>query len=121
MKTLRLTFSRMLPALALTAAMFFSGQLMRAQSLSDGSRTTEQQQGVQPDNNDNNEDTTQKTFTGVIVKSGDKLVLTDTISKTSYQLDDQRRAQDFVNKIVKVTGGLDPSTGTIHVRAINPA
>ena len=120
MKTLRLTFSRMLPALALTAALFFSGQLMRAQSISDGSQTTqttEQQPGMQPDD----QDTTQKTFTGVIVKSSDKLVLTDTISKTSYQLDDQLKAQDFVNKNVKVTGGLDPSTGTIHVRVINPA
>src|ERR1019366_7851573 len=120
MKTLRLTFSRMLPALALTAALFFSGQLMRAQSVSDGSQTTqttEQQPGMQPDD----QDTTQKKFTGVIVMSSDKLVLTDTISKTSYQLDDQLNAQDFVNKNVKVTGGLDPSTGTIHVRVINPA
>ena len=93
---------------------------MRAQSVSDGSQTTqttEQQPGMQPDD----QDTTQKTFTGVIVKSSDKLVLTDTISKTSYQLDDQLKAQDFVNKNVKVTGGLDPSTGTIHVRVINPA
>jgi hypothetical protein len=118
MKTLGLTFPRMLPALALTAALFFSGQRMHAQSVSDGSRTTEQQQGMRPNNNG---DTTQKTFTGVIVKSSDKLVLTDTISKTSYQLDDQLKAQNFVNKNVKVTGVLDPSTGTIHVRVINPA
>ena len=120
MKTFRVTFPRTVPALALTAALSFSGQLMRAQSVSDGSQTTqptEQQQGMQPDD----QDTTQKTFTGVIVKSSGKLILTDTISKTSYQLDDQLKAQDFVNKNVKVTGGLDPSTGTIHVRVINPA
>lgn len=120
MKKLELTLSGTLPALALTAAVFFPGQPMHAQSVSGGSQTTqttEQQQGMQPDD----QDTTQKTFTGVIVKSGDRLVLTDTISKTSYQLDDQLKAQDFVNKNVKVTGVLDPSTGTIRVSAIDPA
>jgi len=118
MNTLQLHY-RMLPALALTAVLFFSGQPMRAQSAAGGLRTTptaEKQQGMQSDD----EDSTQKIFTGVIVKSGDKLVLTDTISKTSYQLDDQLKAQDFVNKNVKVTGVLDPATGTIHVSAIEP-
>jgi hypothetical protein len=61
----------------------------------------------------------QNTFTGVIAKSGDKLVLTDPLTKTSYQLDDQRRAHELVNKSVKVTGTLNPATGTIHVTAID--
>ena len=52
--------------------------------------------------------------------SGDKLILTDPASKTSYQLDDQQKAQAFVNKNVKVTGVLDASTGTIRVSAIDP-
>jgi hypothetical protein len=64
---------------------------------------------------------TEKTFTGKIVKSGDKLVLSDTESRATYQLDDQQKAQDFVNKTVKVTGILDASTGTIRVTAIEPA
>ncbi|HTR24217.1 MAG TPA: DUF5818 domain-containing protein [Terriglobales bacterium] len=63
--------------------------------------------------------TAQKTFTGVITKSGDKAVLTDPLTRTSYQLDDQRKAQGMVNKNVKVTGVLDPSTGTIRVTAID--
>lgn len=62
-----------------------------------------------------------KAFTGVIVKSGYQVVLMDTISKTSYQLDDQQKAREFVNKTVRVTGVLDPSTGTIRVGAIEPA
>jgi hypothetical protein len=38
------------------------------------------------------------------MKSGDKLVLTDIANKTTYQLDDQQKAQDFLNKSVKVIG-----------------
>ena len=72
-------------------------------------------------NNDQNADqsTAQQTFTAVIAKSGDKIVLTDPLTKTSYQLDDQRKAQELVNKNVKVTGVLDPLTGTIRVSAID--
>lgn len=67
-----------------------------------------------------NEKKEQQTFTGVIEKSGDQLVLIDPLTKTSYQLDDQRKAQELVNKNVRVTGVLDPSTGTIRVSAIAP-
>jgi hypothetical protein len=61
-----------------------------------------------------------KTFTGKIVKSGDVLVLSDAEGKTTYKLDDQQKAQEFVNKDVKVTGVLDDSTGVIRVTAIEP-
>ena len=64
--------------------------------------------------------TSVKTFSGKIMKSGDKLVLMDTASKATYQLDDQQKAQDFLNKTVKVTGTLEASTGTIRVTAIEP-
>jgi hypothetical protein len=67
-----------------------------------------------------NEKKEQQTFTGVIEKSGDQLVLIDPLTKTSYQLDDQRKAQELVNKNVRVTGILDPSTGTIRVSGIAP-
>jgi len=36
------------------------------------------------------------------------------------ELDDQQKAQDFLNKSVKVTGVLDASTGTIRVTMIEP-
>ena len=115
MKKLQLTFSTMLPALALTATLFCAGPLMHAQSSPVNSQA-QQQPNAQPDD----QNTTQKSFTGTVVKSGDKLILTDSASKTTYQLDDQMKAQDFVNKNVKVTGVLDPATGTIRVSAIDP-
>jgi len=65
-------------------------------------------------------DAESKTFTGKIVKQGDKLVLTDATGKAVYQLDDQTKASTFLNKNVKVTGTLDGSTTTIHVSAIDP-
>lgn len=61
-----------------------------------------------------------KTFTGKIVKSGDKLVLNAASEKKVYQLDDQVKAREFLNKAVKVTGNLDVATGTIHVSSIDP-
>lgn len=79
MKTL-FTFSRILPALALTAVLFPSGELGRAQLVPDTEQTrpnTQSEQAMHPDD----PDTSQKTFTGVILKSGDKLILTDTLSK----------------------------------------
>jgi Protein of unknown function (DUF5818) len=116
MKKSRHTVSTMLPLVALTAAFLCSGQLTRAQNAPSQSTPTTQTQGMQPDE----QGAAQKTFTGKIVKVGDKLVLSDAASKTSYQLDDQMKAQDFLNKSVKVTGVLDPSTGTIRVSAIDP-
>jgi hypothetical protein len=73
-----------------------------------------------PPQADQNAATEAKTFTGKIVKSGDKLVLTDSSSKTIYQLDDQQKAQSFVNKHVKVTGVLDGTSDVIRVSAIEP-
>jgi hypothetical protein len=60
-----------------------------------------------------------QTFTGKIVKSGAKLVLRDASGKT-YQLDDQVKAREFLNKNVSVTGIYDASTRMIHVSAIEP-
>jgi hypothetical protein len=101
-------------AFVLVAAIF-SGQLISAQNPS-GPGTPQQRQKMAVDEN-----ASQKIFTGVIVKSGGKLVLSDSLSKTSYQLDDQQKAQGFVNKNVKVTGVLDAATGTILVTAIGLA
>lgn len=62
-----------------------------------------------------------KTFAGKIVKHGSALILSDQDGKTTYQLDDQQKAREFVNKDVKITGVLDASTGMIRVSAIDPA
>jgi len=99
-------------ALQLTAPATYAQQAIRDRQIV--------RQQAPPSNQGGNVPAAQKTFTGVIAKSGDKLVLTDPLTKTSYQLDDQRKAQEMVNRNVKVTGVLDPSTGTIRVSAIEP-
>jgi len=122
MKKTQFALSMMLPVTALTAALCFASQPMFAQSAHDSSgNTTTQQQPMQPDDQNAANAASMKTFSGKIVKSGNKLVLSDADNKTTYQLDDQQKAQDFLNKSVKVTGVLDASTGTIRVSAIEPA
>ncbi|MGP0018332.1 MAG: DUF5818 domain-containing protein [Candidatus Sulfotelmatobacter sp.] len=73
----------------------------------------------QPDNQKPATET--KTFAGKIVKNGNALVLSDQDGKTTYKLDDQQKAKEFVNQDVKVTGVLDASTGMIRVSAVDPA
>ena len=60
-----------------------------------------------------------KIFTGKISKSGQKFVLEDDSVKTSYQLDDQKKAQQYQGKKVRVTGTLDAENNLIHVQAID--
>jgi hypothetical protein len=60
-----------------------------------------------------------ESFTGTVVKSGDKYVLkTDT---GTYQIDDQDKAKQFEGKQVKVSGNLDKATSTLHVTDIQAA
>lgn len=123
MKRTQLALSETLPAMALCVALCFAGRPMFAQSGSNSSRdatTQEQAAQEQPMQPDDQNAAVMTTFSGKIVKSGSKLVLTDAGNKTIYQLDDQQKAHDFLNKSVKVTGVLDPSTGTIRVTAIEP-
>jgi len=121
MKKIQFALS-MLPVVALTLALCFASQPTLAQNSSGSSpNATTQQQPMQPDNQNAVSTPSEKTFNGTITKSGDKLVLTAADSKTTYQLDDQQKAKDFLNKTVKVTGVLDASTGTIRVSAIDPS
>lgn len=59
-----------------------------------------------------------RTFSGKITKSNGKYVLEDPASKTPFALDDQKTAKKYDGKSVVVTGFLDTSTNTIHVRKI---
>lgn len=59
-----------------------------------------------------------QTFTGKIMKKGDNFVLSDEANKTSYMLDDAKKAGEFVGKKVKVTGTVDMASNTIHVESI---
>ena len=112
-----------LSTMALAVALCFASQPTLAQSASDSARNpTAQQQPMQPDNQTTAVNAaSEKMFKGKIVQSGDKFVLTAADGTITYQLDDQQKAKDFLNKSVKVTGVLDASTGTIRVKAIDPA
>src|SRR5438128_9860932 len=60
-----------------------------------------------------------ESYTGTVVKSGDKYVLkTDT---GTYQIDDQDKAKQFEGKQVKVSGTLDKATSTLNVTDIQAA
>jgi hypothetical protein len=57
-----------------------------------------------------------KPFNGTIMKEKGKLVLKDSTTNMSYQLDDQDKAKQFEGKQVKVTGKLEGKV--IHVENI---
>ncbi len=102
-----------------TCAFLLSAPASAQQATHPSPSTVSQDQAPPPQANPTDPNET-RTFTGMIVKSGDKLVLTDASGKTVYQLDDQVKAREFLNKNVKVTGILDASTSMIRVSAIEP-
>jgi hypothetical protein len=59
-----------------------------------------------------------KTFTGTILKSGESFVLSDSVTKSRYMLDDQDKVRRYEGKHVKVTGAVDVASNTIHVETI---
>ncbi len=105
-----------LPAVLLIAGLGYLAA--SAQDSKPNNAVSAQDQMQQPDNQKPAAET--KTFAGKIVKNGNALVLSDQDGKTTYKLDDQQKAQEFVNKDVKVTGVFDASTGIIRVSAIDP-
>lgn len=54
-------------------------------------------------------------------KMGAKYVLYNPATKTTYELDDQKKPEQFAAQKVTVTGSLDAATNTIHVESIAPA
>ena len=110
------TFFSILAGATLIGGLLLSGAKLAAQETNPRATTQagqEQQKG--------------QTFMGTIGKSKDNLVLKsgyatkDPNAKTTYKLDDQEKAQQYVGKNVKITGTLDASTNTIHVSDIEPA
>lgn len=57
-----------------------------------------------------------QSFTGTIVKSGDKYVFQDAASGNTYDIDHQDEVQKFEGKKVKVHGKLDATGKMIHVQ-----
>jgi len=121
MKNLRAALLYVLPAAIMMVGLSLVWQPAVAQNTTPQNdvAAAQQQPAQQPDSPGSASEA--KTFTGKIVKDGDKLVLTDADGKTTYQIDDQQKAKAFLNKSVKVTGILDASTGIIRVSAIEPA
>jgi uncharacterized protein YdeI (BOF family) len=106
--------------LAATVWAFLPNPAVNAQAATAHSVNSSSQDAATPPQAGQNDSNETKAFTGKIVRSGDKLVLTDATGKTTYQLDDQVKAKEFLNKNVKVKGTLDVSTGTIRVSDIEP-
>jgi Ni/Co efflux regulator RcnB len=106
---LALAFSVMAGMVALTA------QSSAQQTKADPQAAAQQ---AQPQNEAQTQDA--KPFNGTIVKEKGKLMLKDSVSNVSYQLDDQDKAKQFLGKQVKVTGKLDMNTNVIHVDSIEP-
>jgi hypothetical protein len=120
MKKIGVVLRHALPAAIVIAGFCYVGQVAIAQNANPHSVVSAQEQAMQqPDAQKPMPET--KTFAGKIVKHGNLLVLSDAEGKTTYKLDDQQKAKEFVNKDVKVTGVLDDSTGMIRVTAIEPA
>jgi len=57
-----------------------------------------------------------QSFTGTIVKSGDKYVFQDATSGNTYDIDHQADVQKFEGKRVKVHGTLDAANHMIHIQ-----
>ena len=57
-----------------------------------------------------------QSFTGTIVKSGDKYVFQDADTGNTYDIDHQEEVQKFEGKKVKVHGTLDANAKMIHVQ-----
>lgn len=118
MKKMQAVLRTALPVAVLVVGFCSVGQTATAQN-SNLNAVSAQDQMQQPDNQKPAAET--KTFAGKIVKAGNVLVLSDEEGKTTYKLDDQQKAKEFVNKDVKVTGVLDNTTGMIRVTTIEPA
>ena len=88
----------------------YSGEIMDSQCVLMGGHTTMQQKGESA-----------KDCTIRCVGLGGRYVLFDAAKKTSYELDDQKKAQNFAGAKVTVTGSLDTSGKRIKVTLIKPA
>jgi precorrin-6B methylase 1 len=61
-----------------------------------------------------------RTFTGIIMQSGRRLLLIQEDPRKAYEIDNQLAATTFKGQKVTVTGSLDSTNHLIHVQAIGP-
>ena len=102
--------------LGLLAGMGLSGMQLNAQQQTDPQPTPPpSQQQPDPDSQGQSQQTQVQTFSGTIMKSGDKYVLQDA-SGTNYDIDRQDLVKSHEGKKVRINGILDPDGKTIHVK-----
>jgi hypothetical protein len=88
-----------------------SGQTMPSQSAPPQSAPAQQSPDAQAQSSAG-----VQTFTGTIMKAGDKYVLQDAASGNTYDLDHQDELAKFEGKKVRVHGTVDASGKMIHVQ-----
>lgn len=99
-------------AMAITFALAWGSPFVSANSAHVQNQTQQPQEAQQqPDQ------AKSATFTGTIVRQGERYALRDT-SGQMFKLDDSERAKPFEGKSVKVTGQLDEEAMMIHVESI---
>lgn len=96
----------------------FTGEIMDSQCSAMGSHA-EMLKKEGKGNMDPNDPMAKKMCTAECVKMGGKYVLFNSADKTVYELDDQKKPEDFAGAKVKVKGTLDGKT--IHVESISKA
>lgn len=79
-------------------------------------RQAPDQSGQAPDAQAQSQQPGVQVFTGMIVKSGDKYVLQDSSSNTTYDIDHQDEVKQYEGKKVRVHGTLDANGKMIHVQ-----
>jgi hypothetical protein len=72
------------------------------------------QQGTQPADPQSPQTPTTQSFTGKILRDGNKYVL-KVASNTTYELQDQSDVKQYENQTVKVIGSLDSGSNTIRI------
>jgi hypothetical protein len=115
MKTLGLTLatSILLCGLALAAPQkngTFKGEIMDSACAKMGSHDAMMKQHTNMK--------TAKDCTLGCVKAGSKFVLYDSSTKNVYEIDDQKKAEQFAGQMVTLNGTLDAASNTIHVASM---
>ncbi len=77
-------------------------------------RSPDQTQQTPPDSEAQQQEG--QVFAGTIVKSGDKYVLQEESSGTTYDVDHQEAVKKFEGKKVRIHGTLDPNGKMIHIQ-----
>jgi uncharacterized protein YdeI (BOF family) len=104
-----------LTTLGLVVGVGLSGLQLRAQQSDPQQSQPPAQQQAPPDSQGPSQQTQPQTFSGTIMKSGDKYVLQDA-SGTTYDIDRQDLVRSHEGKKVRISGTLDADRKTIHVK-----